>query len=162
MPYEMMYNLFPELAVKETRTITVIGKNNLALPEGEYGLLEMYCNDEDCDCRRVVLNVIFRDTNDSLAYVCYGWEQLSFYAKWYYGEEVKLSDLDKTEKDDLRAFKGPCLNIGSPQSNLAQSILHLVIEQVLSDKDYVDRLKRHYKMFREKVGANHKQNDAYT
>jgi len=158
MPYEMMYNLLPELAVKETRTITVLGDNNLYLPNGEYGLLEMYCNDEDCDCRRVIINVVFRDTDKSLALICYGWEQLSFYVKWYYGAETKLSDLESGEKSDLRTYKGPGLSMEGPQSNLAPSILQLVIDQVLSDKDYVSRLKRHYKLFREKVDERHKEN----
>ncbi len=34
--------------------------NNPWLPDDDYGFLEAYCNDENCDCRRVFFNVISR------------------------------------------------------------------------------------------------------
>jgi len=46
----------PELAVKETRVVTLLGADR-GVPSGSYGLIEFYCPDPQCDCRRVLLNV---------------------------------------------------------------------------------------------------------
>ena len=50
--------LFPEQAMAETRTITTQG--HPVLPDDEYALVESYCTDPACDCRRVMLNVLPR------------------------------------------------------------------------------------------------------
>ena len=50
MPYEPFYERFKEIAMKETRSITI--HNNPGLPDDDYGFLEAYCNDENCDCQR--------------------------------------------------------------------------------------------------------------
>ena len=54
----MMHDLLPELAERETRSIMVQENNRYNVPAGDYGLLEMYCDEEDCDCRRVFFNVL--------------------------------------------------------------------------------------------------------
>lgn len=51
MPYEPFYERFKEIAMRETRSITI--RNSPDLPDDEYGFLELYCNDENCDCQRV-------------------------------------------------------------------------------------------------------------
>ena len=43
-------------------------------------------------------------------------------------------------------------HIGSPQTPLAPALLKLVKEVLLQDEAYVERIKRHYRMFREKLG----------
>lgn len=50
MSYESFHARFPEIAEKETRTLTTL--NAPGLPAGSFGLVEMYCNEPDCDCRR--------------------------------------------------------------------------------------------------------------
>jgi hypothetical protein len=52
MSYELFQVLFPETTLTETRTAKIPVGNSL-LPADEYGLLEAYCDEEDCDCRRV-------------------------------------------------------------------------------------------------------------
>ena len=146
MVYVSLYKFLPELAMKETRTITVLDCTH-NIPAGEYGLLELYCADVDCDCRRVLLTVLSRASNASVAVIAYGWEDLKFYAKWYYmSEDVK--GLSEDDLSQLAEIKGPCLNTASPQSKYAPEILKLVAEHTLSDKTYVDRLQQHYKMFK--------------
>ena len=41
--------------------------------------------------------------------------------------------------------------MASPQSNLAPAILEMVKEALLQDESYIERIKTHYGMFRDKV-----------
>ena len=139
MPYEPFLERFGELAWKETRSVTVF-ENHPALPADEYGLIELYCNDEACDCRRVMLDVVSRQLNKSVAVVAYGWENAAFYARWFGQSDPKI----------IKEMQGPELNLGSPQSKLAPAALELV-KDVLKDQNYVARIKRHYKLFKERI-----------
>lgn len=51
MSMTAFFTQFPDLAVKETRVATLTGQPGL--PDGEYGFLELYCDDPACDCWRV-------------------------------------------------------------------------------------------------------------
>ena len=75
-------NLFPEIAQKETRGITIVDEKITGLPHGTYALLELYCTDLDCDCRNVYINVVNQAFDKHLATISYGWENLSFYKEW--------------------------------------------------------------------------------
>ena len=128
---------FPDLAVKETRTILVRGMD--ALPDGEYGLLELYCDEADCDCRRVVIEVLSPPTNSKIwATINYGWESLEFYERWL------------KSKEDAAGCKGPSLDPLNPQTEYSRALLQL-FELVLRDEGYVERLKRHYQLFRSNI-----------
>ena len=85
MPMIPFMERFPELGARETRSVTVTHGQNL--PEGEYGFLELYCNEPGCDCRRVVICVLRPETgwNKVWATIGYGWESLDFYWKWSHG-----------------------------------------------------------------------------
>ena len=48
------------MAERETRTVTVQEGNPWGVPGDEYALVESYCTDPGCDCRRVMLNVLAR------------------------------------------------------------------------------------------------------
>ena len=50
------HHLFPDIAKKEMRTAEV--RNDPILPPDSYVFVEFYCVDPDCDCRRVMLNMI--------------------------------------------------------------------------------------------------------
>ena len=141
MPYVPFYEYFPEIAKSETRSITIPKRLPSGLPAGEYGFLEMYCNERKCDCRRVFFYVVSPSNKEPLAVIAYGWENPEFYARWMRDDSPEV----------IEELKGPSLNITSPQSNLAPAILELVKEVLLQDKSYVDRIKVHYRMFREKV-----------
>ena len=80
MPYALFHERFPTIAEKETRSITII--QNPELPNDSYGLIESYCNEPDCDCRRVFLNVLSERQKKVLAVIAFGWESEKFYAKW--------------------------------------------------------------------------------
>jgi hypothetical protein len=79
MPMVPFYTQFPEIAARETRSIIVWGQDDL--PDGEYGFLEFYCNEKNCDCRRVIFSVTEAEQpNKILATINYGWESARFYA----------------------------------------------------------------------------------
>jgi hypothetical protein len=159
MAFMRMYEILPELALDETRTITVFANNEYNLPPSNYGLVEMYCNDENCDCRRVFLDVVSSELEKSVAYIAYGWESSNYYAEWFFGKQVDATKLRGDDLQTVKHLKGPCLNAGNPQSKLAPAILKIVTELVLSNKSYIDRLKRHYKLFREKVDEHYRNHD---
>ncbi len=138
MFYAPLYELLPELARRETRSVTI--ENNPSLPDGEYGLLEAYCNEPGCDCRRVMFNIFTPDSHKALAVVAYGWESKAFYANWF----------GRNDPDIIQQMQGPILNPDSPQSALAPALVQLV-DYVLQDEAYVVRLKRHYRLFKQKV-----------
>jgi hypothetical protein len=129
---------FPLLAPRETRTVILLYPEQ-GLRAGSYGFLELYCNDPACDCRRVLLQVRTEDRpNKILATINYGWESLGFYAKWLYGDREGAREIKEASLDPL-----------NPQSRFAPALLRLFQTVVLQDKDYVQRLERHYRMFKE-------------
>jgi hypothetical protein len=48
-----------QLSLAECRTMTLL-EDNPPVPADEYGLVEHYCSDPKCDCRRVMLSVFAR------------------------------------------------------------------------------------------------------
>ena len=148
MPHIPMYDLLPELAEKETRTITV-QENKLGIPPCEYGLVEMYCNDKNCDCRKVLLNVITPHNMKTVAMIDYGWEELEYYKKWMQGGTNR--ELEEVDLYLVEEMKGPSLSPMGPQDESAVDIFGLIKNVTLKDEAYVDRIKEHYKLFREKV-----------
>lgn len=135
MPYAPFYELFPEIAAKETRTLTVFDLPGL--PPGEYGFLEAYCNEIGCDCRRVFFNVVEAQTGELKAVIAYGWESKEFYIRW----------LGYNDPAVIRELQGPALNAASHQSRLAPALLKQM-KCILADDHYVERLKRHYTMYK--------------
>lgn len=139
MPYTSFYGKFPEIAKKETKVITAIADPEL--PEGNYALIESYCDEIDCDCRRVFLNIFSESRNEIVAVIAYGWEKSKFYADWFGGNDPRI----------IEELKGPSLNLASPQSDLAPILLDRVNKYILKDKSYIERIKRHYHMFKDLI-----------
>ena len=109
------------------------------LPDGEYGFMELYCDEPNCDCRRVTMTVITPEYGWDKIYatISYGWETADFYRRWFPG-------------GDPVEMQGPELNPLGPQSERAEALLDL-FRMLIESPDYVERLKRHYAMFRESV-----------
>ncbi len=138
LPYTLFNEKFPAISHKETRFVQLI--NDPILGNDEFGLLEMYCDEPSCDCRRVMFNVISRQQQSSVAYIAYGWESTEFYISWFGSDDLEI----------IKELKGPALNTMNPQSNVASNLIPH-IEDVLKDKQYVERLIRHYNLFRESI-----------
>ncbi|SRR3989339_230745 len=146
MPYAMFHYYFPDIAESETRSVTILHDSDWGLPSGNYGFLEMFCNEPGCDCRRVFLAVLSEMTKNVAAYIAYGWENQAYYQRWL-GSDDPRTILD---------LQGPVLNLGSPQSALAPPLLRLFQEVLLKDVDYIQRIKQHYRIFRSRIDKSHK------
>ncbi len=115
------YAAEPELAAQETRAI-ILFKAQRGVPPGSYGLLEFYCPDPACDCRRVMLNVAEEQHPER------------FLASISYGFDRNVPEA------------GPFLDPLNEQSPYAVALLDLVSDLVLSDARYLARLERHYRL----------------
>ena len=138
MPYVPFHKHFPDIAEKETRALIVVDDEEL--PAADYCLTEMYCDEPGCDCRRVFFNIFSSKTEKSMAIVAFGWETTEYYQRW----------LGEDDPNMINELKGPALNSASYQSKLAPALLEK-IRHVLQDKKYVERIKKHYKMFRDYI-----------
>ena len=149
MPFVLFHERFPDLAERETRTLTIT--NDAKLPAGSYALLEMYCDEPGCDCRRVFFSVLSSQTSQIEAVIAYGWESTRFYAQWMGNDDPKMAC----------ALKGPILNPGSRQAAFAPALLDVVEHVVLQDEPYVARLKTHYAMFRAAINSERKTRQSH-
>jgi hypothetical protein len=120
MGFIPFYKIEPELAERETRTITLV-RTQSDLPEGTYGLIESFCPDPACDCRRVMLNIACQEQLERgyLATISYGF--------------------DREEE-----MAGPFLDPLNPQGEYSEELLEIVTTAALSDRRYVERLEEHY------------------
>ena len=140
MPMEAFYVRFPDIAFEEMRSVFARGMGEL--PDGQYGFLELYCNEPNCDCRRVTICVLEANTPEKIwATLSYGWEDVSFYSQWTSNPEL------------ARECAGVKLDPIGQQTKYSEALLKL-FSQVLQDKAYVERLKRHYAMFRATVAKS--------
>jgi len=144
MYFKRFIELFPDLAEKETRRITI--RNDKRVPDGEYAFLDAYCADKTCDCRRVYFYVLQIDQKfESIhaATISYGWEDLEFYESWS----------PYLPPDMAKEMKGPILERSVEQSQYAEHFLLLFKTVMLNDPDYIERIKRHYTLFKIKLGG---------
>ncbi len=126
---------FPELGPRETRTARF--PDDDAVPRGNYAFLELYCEEEDCDCRRVLIQVIEESTPGKIwATISFGWDA----PEWV----TDGSDLEGLGVTASGAFLDPLC----PQSEHAAEFLDLFEWMITQDPAYVERLKRHYAMFK--------------
>jgi|GEM_PF-403565 len=139
MPMTPFFQRFPERGARETRSLTVTGSNDL--PDGDYGFIELYCNEPHCDCRRVMVVVLRPDTGwkQFWATINYGWESREFYRQWA-----------GAPHGDRGPWQGPFLDPLAAQTPYAPVLLEL-FKSLLQSPDYVQRLKSHYQLFRAAV-----------
>lgn len=116
--------MFREIAEQETRVITYIKHPELG--SESYALVDVYCIDPTCDCRRVILNVIRDSDSQPIATVNWGWDP----------------------KDEM---PGPFLDPMNRQSRISDVLLDLVADLIRTDRPWVERLKRHYRIVKEAI-----------
>ncbi len=142
MSFQSLHNILPLVAEAETRSITLISnENEFYLPAGNYLFVEMFCNEKNCDCRRVIFSVFNDNQKIALANIGYGWESVSFYKKWNRSNDKKMA----------RKMIGPLLNPMSPQSEYARKILVMFTKVLLPSTSYLARVKVHYLLFRKEI-----------
>jgi hypothetical protein len=142
MIFKRFMDFFPEIAEKETRRIIL--RNDPRIPDGEYAFLDSFCEDKDCDCRRVYFEVLQIDPDYEPIYaatISYGWEELNFYLSWS----------PHTSMEMATDMKGPILQPLQRQSPYAEKFIELFESKFLIDPAYIDRIKRHYILFKAKL-----------
>lgn len=127
---------FPEIAGKETRGI-IVSQDRLDIPRGTYFFLESYCDDRDCDCRKVMINVldVKHPERGALATIGFGWENAKFYVKWMHGDKLG------------NEMTGSYLEHGGQQSEYSNKFLARW-NKLVQDPAYVERIKKHYEMWK--------------
>jgi hypothetical protein len=132
------YTRFPDVAERETRVVT-LPRSMGGLPADNYAFIEMFCSDPQCDCRRVVI-LVWPDLSPgkTLATINFGWETVEFYTRWMRGDEQAGRKSASATLDPL-----------NPQSRHSELLLALFCDVVSNDPAYVQRLARHYEMFKQ-------------
>jgi len=131
MPMVPFFAKVGQRAFKEMRTVIVM--KGESLPAGPYGLLELYCDEVDCDCRRVLFHVIRPDTGEKVwATINFGWETPEYYRKWSRDGEM-ANEMASASLEPL-----------APQTKYSAELLRLFADYVQPDAAYVTRLKKHY------------------
>jgi len=135
MMMEMFANRFPDVAEKETRCVLMpIGRD---LPKGHYYFPLSFCNDKKCDCRRAFINVIYEE--EPIATIGFGWEDLNFYEKW------------ANDKSMAKDLKGPILELTGIKTKHSENALNLFKEVLMHDRLFLERMPKHYKMFKKSL-----------
>ncbi len=131
------YAVFPDLAFSEMRAIFARGSGDI--PDGEYGFVESYCDEAGCDCRRVIITIKSPPPVSQIwATINYGWESVEYYERWMGSNKY------------VKECRGAYLDPLNPQTEYANFFLGFV-ETALEDKAYVERLKRHYQLFKQSI-----------
>lgn len=81
--------------------------------------------------------MIYND-EEVVATIGFGWEELDFYMKWAHGD-----------KDIGKHMKGPVLELTGVHTKYSERALILFKEFIKQDEVFLERLKKHYKMFKE-------------
>ncbi len=120
--------LFPDVARDEARALLVRWPHG-GLPVDSYVLVEHYCAEPGCDCRRVLLGVIRASTRAHVATLSYDFGAPGRHGV---GGRPGVASLDSK----------------NPQSELAPELLGFFQETCLSDRLYTSRLEVHYALWR--------------
>lgn len=125
--------IIPESDIEETKTITLTEDKN-GLVAGNYQLIENFCADRKCDCRKVMINFVNKK-DIILATIGFGWESAKYYEKWIKDKELG------------RQMAGIYLEQDGIQTEDSPACLRL-LKKALKDPYYVNCLRRHYKQFK--------------
>lgn len=121
------FEKFKDIGEKETRVVKVFERGDFeALPPDEYAFVELYCDEKNCDCRRVMIMVLAKGQTKIPATINLGFD---------------------SRKDDA----GPFLDSLNHQSEHSKDLMALFLDVINTDPAYLARLQRHYVMFKEKI-----------
>jgi hypothetical protein len=122
------HTLFPDEADAEYQTVIPYEKEGI--PTRPFLFVELYCVEPECDCRRVMLNVVDIHTDQHVATINYAFEP----------PEPPFDDLGQWFLDWL-----------NPQSEVSDAFLELFTDMIANDRGYHDRLVSHYEMWKRAV-----------
>ena len=120
-------------ATARVRTLTLA--HHGVLPDGDYAMVETYCTDLGCDCRKTM--ILVHHGRRHVSTINFGWESQEFYARWY-GAPLD----DRT----LAEMKGPSIDLSSP--DLVPPGAMLAFFSALLDAPFLEHLRSQYTRFR--------------
>jgi hypothetical protein len=124
---------FPDLAWQDPCQMVLMDVDPEA--DGIYDLIDFYCLDPDCDCRKVFVSVM-DSRQKQVATIAYGWEDAKFY-------RALGTDREVAQALSSRGFLPPM----APQSEHAQYFL-AGFSWMVTDKEFIDRFKDRYRLFK--------------
>jgi hypothetical protein len=131
-------DLCPEEAAQRILVIRSIEPGQ-PLPVGEYGFFEFYCEEDGCDCRRVLLEVHSPQIpGEILATINYGWESVQFYSRRLGGDTKSGREITQGSLDPLNA-----------NSDLAEAVLDAFRGTLRQNPQFVENFKAHYGLFKQ-------------
>jgi|SRR3989339_715324 len=139
MEFIPFYAKFPKIATHEG-CVFKVNNSPEGLSDGEYIAVEMYCSDDTCDCRKVMLNMISVSQQKLFAIIGYGWESLAYYREWMHGDR-KMS----------RMMKGIYIEPCGMQLEYNFFFLKKIKELIANNSEVTTMIKRHYALFKGKL-----------
>jgi len=106
--------LYPDQAATEYGTLQVAHQDGTVVDD--YTLIEYICSNPDCDCQKILLDVVAHSTHQIMAHI----------------------DLN------LRHSLSARLSEDKPQSPFAETLLELIVKHKLSNPNYQAHLRAHY------------------
>lgn len=141
MPFVPFRSLFRKIADDEMRNIFVGDeRGNVAY---SYAFVEAFCDEYGCDCRRALLMVLDHASGRQVATLGYGWASADYYRSQF----SFLTD------EEAHQMTGLSLEPMALQSEISTKILALAQENLATDVGYLERIERHYAMFRASIDA---------
>jgi len=114
-------------------------KDEEGLPDGDYVLMEFFCDNPGCDCRNVYIYIMTAPPElKKVAGINYGWESIEYYERIF------------PSKDGARMAHGIHLLDGE-QSELADAFLEL-FKKMAKKAYFREEIKKHYKLFKAALG----------
>ena len=105
------------------------------LPDGDFLLVEYYCDNPDCDCRNVYLYVMTTPPDvKPMAAINYGWESSRYYENLFG---------DKEKAGQVHGFH----LLETKQSEWETAFLE-VVRKLMKLRDNDQRIRRHYRLFK--------------
>ena len=145
MSFQSLHALLPVVAENETGSITISQNAPGLPPSGRYMLLELFCTEQDCDCRNVMISVFHVEKKQHVVRLCYCWGAKSYY--------------DGIGLDFMAEVPGVFVDMGSANpfgkyfEDAFKSMCYLNPDSKI-ETEYAQRLKKHYRQFREQLRKN--------
>ena len=119
---------FKKIGEKEIRVVKVLTKESgQALPVDDYAFIEYYCDEKDCDCRRVMISVLGVKAQKIMATISMGFDSEEDDAGPYLD---LLNTQSKYSEDALDLFSG---DIGDALDVAPLQAVHLFLPFALFD-----------------------------
>lgn len=136
MEFIPFYQSHDAIAARETRSVTLPEENEWNIPPGTYGLIDSYCIDDACDCRKAMIAIVEDSSQRVVATIGYGWESAAFYTAWMLGDNERGARMS-----------GSYLELAQ-QSSHSNAWLAMWKDMIASDGEYRKRICRHYRLFK--------------